>query len=341
MADNVKLPPEFPTTVEVDAPEFEAPILNVRHSPTIGKLVAALALAQLEFKPIVKDTENPYYHSKYADLATVIAATQPALAKNGLVILQMPIANVEAHALTLTSILAHSSGEWFSNDLVLPAEMASRDGKMRFDSQSVGAAMTYARRYSYQGLTGTAAETDDDANAAVGIGSKEAAQQVAKDKLEAYKAREAAQMKDVQDHKFFVGDTPAKGFTQAASPKTVAAALPSQKFSRDTANTVRGLLVKVAEAKSKSGVYLRLRVGDTEMSLWDNVKFEAPVRGCKDLFSLLATSINETCDFEIDTKPGPAGKTYINVRVKSATMLIGPVEIDDCLPVMQRREPGE
>jgi len=172
-----------------------------------------------------------------------------------------------------------------------------------------------------------------------------AAKAVAESQLEAYKRREKEQLTETQDHKFF---------TQAAAPATVAAALPKRKFA-DTANddvgedllfcqrhalgTVRGPLVKVAEAKSKSGVYLRLRVGDTDMSLWDNLKFESPVRGCKDLFSLLATSINETCDFEIDTKPGPAGKTYINVRVKSATMLIGPVEIDDCLPVI-RREAG-
>lgn len=155
----------------------------VRRSQKIGELVAALAKAQLEYTSIVKDQKNPYYGSWYADLSSVIDATRPALAKNGLVILQQSSVDVEAQRVTVTSTLAHSSDQWVENELVLPAVMLGKDGKPRFDAQSCGAAQTYGRRYSWQGLAGVAAEQDDDANKASGIGTKEAAQGVATEKL--------------------------------------------------------------------------------------------------------------------------------------------------------------
>jgi hypothetical protein len=62
----------------------------LRRSAQIGKLIEALAKAGTEFGEITKDTENPYFKSSYADLATLIKHTRPALAKYGLVILQLP-----------------------------------------------------------------------------------------------------------------------------------------------------------------------------------------------------------------------------------------------------------
>src|SRR5947209_6750728 len=80
---------EMPLTGEAPAPVDLMPITAVtRRSPSIGKLVEALAQAQLEFTPVSKDQDNPYYHSKYADLSTVIAATRSALAKHSLVVVQ-------------------------------------------------------------------------------------------------------------------------------------------------------------------------------------------------------------------------------------------------------------
>jgi ERF superfamily len=154
--------------------------MNWSMSPSIGKLVESLAKSQLKFDKVLKDSDNPAYRSKYADLATVIDATRPFLAAEGLTIVQMPHARfseADAKELTLTTLLAHSSGEWISSDLTLPAMM-----RERFDAQSVGSAITYARRYALAAMTGVAQE-DDDANKASGIGSKEAAQQVAKRKI--------------------------------------------------------------------------------------------------------------------------------------------------------------
>ena len=159
----------------------EAPQLSWSMSPSIGKLAEALAKAQLNFSAVVKDSENPYYKSRYADLATVIEATRKHLATEGISIIQMPHAHFNGSAenatLILTTLMAHTSGEWISSDLTLPAMM-----KERLDSQSVGSAITYARRYALSAMTGVAQE-DDDGNKSVGIGSKEAANTVAAKKI--------------------------------------------------------------------------------------------------------------------------------------------------------------
>lgn len=158
----------------------------MNRSESIDKLVEALAKAQSEFTPAKKDTVNPYYSSKYADLAEIMAATMPALSKNGLSVIQCPMVDYENKMAGVEAILAHSSGQHMATSLMLPAQMKGKDGNPRFDAQSIGAAITYARRYTYQPLVGIAAEVDDDANSISGAaGSKEEAQAVAKRKSEA------------------------------------------------------------------------------------------------------------------------------------------------------------
>lgn len=178
------------TPVEVFPELLE--VWEVTHTSSIGKLVLALAKAQLEFKSVLKQNENAAFtrgekKSFYADLATYIDATQEALAKQELVVMQWPDVSVDAKSMSLISILAHSSGEWMRGKLTLPA--LGRDG---FTAQSCGSSITYARRYSYAAITGCAAE-DDDANSASGRGTREAAQAVGEAKVaELKKSRQKA-----------------------------------------------------------------------------------------------------------------------------------------------------
>jgi hypothetical protein len=58
-----------------------------------------------------------------------------------------------------------------------------------FTAHSIGKAITYARRYSWQSLTGATAEEDDDGNNASGVGSREAAQAVAQEKISELKTK--------------------------------------------------------------------------------------------------------------------------------------------------------
>lgn len=157
----------------------------MQRSEQVGELFGALAKAQAEYLPAKKDTANPYYGSKYADLSGIMAAAIPALSKNGLAVCQTTLVDFEKKMAGVDSILAHSSGQFIADSLLLPATMKAKDGTPRFDAQSIGAAITYARRYSYQSLVGIAAEVDDDANSLVDDKGKEAQVKVVKDKLRA------------------------------------------------------------------------------------------------------------------------------------------------------------
>ncbi len=165
------------------------PKFGFRTSPEITAIAEAMVSAQAEFGAAIKDSANPAYRSKYADLSACIEATQKALNKHGIAVMQAP--QLDGQMVTITTRLQHKSGQWYESDLTLPAVQ-----RERFDSQSVGSAITYGRRYSLQAILNLAT-TDDDGNAASGIGSHEAAQAVGKAKAEEYKKkreeREAAQ----------------------------------------------------------------------------------------------------------------------------------------------------
>lgn len=130
---------------------------------TTGKIYAALAKAQAAFKPCVKNRKANY--GKYADLASILAATQPALNANGLAIFQRVTSRPEG--VEVETILGHESGETISSG---PLFMPVTPSKGMNPAQAFGSARTYACRYSLSSLLGIAADDDDDGNAA-GFGS--------------------------------------------------------------------------------------------------------------------------------------------------------------------------
>lgn len=136
------------------------------HSESIQELATALAKAQAKIKGATKDSANPYFKSKYADLTSVWEACRAAITAEGLSILQTPrLAPPMADSLPWTveieTALLHSSGQWMRDTLGIPIE--------KIDAQGVGSAITYGRRYALAAFVGVAPE-DDDGNAAVGSG---------------------------------------------------------------------------------------------------------------------------------------------------------------------------
>ena len=126
-------------------------------SESIKELATALAKAQGQIKGAVKDSANPFFKSKYADLASVVEAIRNAFAANGLSYIQSVEPSDKDEVRVETTIL-HSSGEWIGcGVLALPVS--------KVDAQGYGSALTYARRYSLSAATGVAPE-DDDGNAA-------------------------------------------------------------------------------------------------------------------------------------------------------------------------------
>ena len=133
-------------------------------SASIATLASALAKAQGEMHGATKDSTNPHFKSKYADLASVWDACRAPLAKNGLAILQ-PV-TAEGNAVTVTTILAHSSGEWIAESLTMTAQQNT--------PQAVGSTITYGRRYGLSSMVGIAPEDDDgEAATARGFGATE------------------------------------------------------------------------------------------------------------------------------------------------------------------------
>lgn len=127
-------------------------------SESIATLAKALNLFQGELKPVPKESINPFFKHKYADISTIWEASRPLLAKHGFAIAQLP--TVENNQIVLTTLLMHISGEWLSSDLlVTPVKLN--------DPQAVGSALTYARRYALSAILGICSEEDDDAEMVV------------------------------------------------------------------------------------------------------------------------------------------------------------------------------
>jgi hypothetical protein len=134
----------------------------MRTSDTINELATALAKAQAEISNAKFDSTNPHFKSRYATLAAVRDSVTPALAANGIALVQATITMTDG--LHLTTRLVHSSGQWIESSYPL----INDPGK----PQIMGSALTYARRYSISALCNIASEEDDDAEAAQDAGKQ-------------------------------------------------------------------------------------------------------------------------------------------------------------------------
>lgn len=123
----------------------------MNQSESIKELAGALNKAQSEMSGAQKVSNNPFFKSKYADLAEVINCAKDALHNNGLSISQFPI--TEDNKAGVKTILMHISGEYLCDTLLLPCA--------KQDPQGAGSAITYARRYAYQSVLGIPSEDDD------------------------------------------------------------------------------------------------------------------------------------------------------------------------------------
>ena len=129
----------------------------MKTSETITKIADALVKAQSAMKPAIKDSRNPHFNSRYADLASVWDAIREPLTSNGLSVIQMVGSN-ELEKTTLTTRVTHVSGEWMESTWQIPV------GKQ--DPQGLGSAISYARRYALASAIGVV-QDDDDGNAAM------------------------------------------------------------------------------------------------------------------------------------------------------------------------------
>lgn len=122
-------------------------------SEQINELAAALAKAQGQLEGAKKSSSNPFFKSKYADLAECWNTCREALTANGISVIQMPEEINETGRLNITTMLAHSSGQYISSTLTMTVT--------KLDPQAIGSAITYGRRYALAAMVGLAQEDDD------------------------------------------------------------------------------------------------------------------------------------------------------------------------------------
>jgi hypothetical protein len=110
-------------------------------------------LFHIKVPKIKKDSNNPFFKSKYASLDGVLESIREPLQESGLVFTQMPSGNCE-----LTTIIIHAeSGEYIQSQFTMTPS--------KNDPQGVGSLITYQRRYALVAAFGLEQE-DDDGNKA-------------------------------------------------------------------------------------------------------------------------------------------------------------------------------
>ncbi|EHR01337.1 ERF family protein [Bradyrhizobium sp. WSM471] len=135
-------------------------------SERIGTIAAALARAQAQLtnpeKSLTAVIQSPFPREsdrtfRYASLASGLDIVRKTLSQQEIATIQTTRIEADTGQIRLTTMLAHSSGEWISSDWPVCA------GKETEAPHRMGAALTYARRYALFTLVGIAGEDDLDA----------------------------------------------------------------------------------------------------------------------------------------------------------------------------------
>ena len=136
-------------------------------SENINELATALCNAQYEMGGAIKDSQNTYYNSEYADLTSVIKAIKEPFTRFGLSYTQFPISNLDGIGVVTT--LMHRSGQWMREEFVIPLT--------KRDPQAAASLITYARRYALQSMAGIPTADDDAESAMMVIGERHTPEQ--------------------------------------------------------------------------------------------------------------------------------------------------------------------
>lgn len=159
----------------------------MKTSESITKIASALLKAQKDMEGAKKDSNNPFFKSKYADYNSVLEACKAPLNDNGISILQPHrIDNVDGNIyMVVETILLHESGEFISGETKVEVSKVN-------DPQALGSAQSYARRYGLQSLVSLPSEDDDGESAMNRTEKKSSFAKPAKQKEEPKKVEESS-----------------------------------------------------------------------------------------------------------------------------------------------------
>jgi len=137
-------------------------------------IIKALMKVQELVKPVEKNQNNPFFHSRYADLTAVIEPLRPILLENGLFVSQTGV-DVGGKFYLRTTVW-HESGESFVSDYLIASDYLVEQASTQADDasgkdtkkasnkvgpQAIASAWTYARRKAYEGIFCLCTADDD------------------------------------------------------------------------------------------------------------------------------------------------------------------------------------
>lgn len=144
-------------------------------SEQLDQFALAMSKAQGKMKRAAKDSNNPFFKSKYADLSSVSDAIKEVFEENRIAIFQRTEDTPDR--VTVCTKLVHESGQWIMSKNSMPAFITEKADKYDKSSnvmitrpmncQEVGSVITYLRRFQLSALAGVCPE-DDDGNAVSG-----------------------------------------------------------------------------------------------------------------------------------------------------------------------------
>ena len=126
------------------------PLSSITMSCEVDQLFTALSLLQGEMESVKK--ANHGHRHRYADINTVLDTILPLLSKHGLAVMQDPHTDDQGNQRLMTMI-CHKSGQWKSSSAKIIHDAT--------DIQSLGAGITYQRRYALVSVLGIEQEDDD------------------------------------------------------------------------------------------------------------------------------------------------------------------------------------
>lgn len=130
--------------------------MGIKKSETIIKLSKSLVETQKELKQPLKDAKNPFFKSEYVPLENVAEAITQTATKYGLAFSQYAT-TTESGNVSVGTIVFHESGEFIEYPpLILKPENTK--------PQSIGSAITYAKRYALSAIFGITSDKDYDGN---------------------------------------------------------------------------------------------------------------------------------------------------------------------------------
>lgn len=187
---------------------------RIEQRRSISAFNAAMAAAQAELKPVVRNLENKQTNSQYADLAAISESADPIIHKHGLATICSEFKSAEPNCIGIRCEVAHAHGYSKTYDFNIPLDGTGLKGNPnKTATHAYASTVTYGRRYAKLSVFDIATKgADTDGNQPDGVITPDQAEELAKLITES----KADYQKVLEFHRIeSLSDMPAKDFQKS------------------------------------------------------------------------------------------------------------------------------